>query len=190
MNMAPTFIEELLRDAETKEANEKIVVDKLRADQLLSAIATLESQMTEVNELVQKEIALLEEYRSKELSRVDKKLSWLTFQLEQFMRSSSEKTVRLPHGIIKLRKGRSRVVIADMPKFLERAGLRGLLKQVPESFVPDMQAISDYHKKTGGALPDGCQLIPGETKFSYTTTEEGNDGTEPDGDETEAGTAA
>ena len=37
--------------------------------------------------------ALLEEYRSKELSRVDKKLSWLTFQLEQFMRSTSEKTI-------------------------------------------------------------------------------------------------
>ena len=28
MNMPPTFIEELLRDAETKEANEKIEVDK------------------------------------------------------------------------------------------------------------------------------------------------------------------
>ena len=182
--MAPTFIEELLRDAETKEANEKIEIDKLRADQLLTAIGLLEHEMTEANELVEKEIALLEEYRSKELSRVDKKLSWLTFQLEQFMRSSSEKTIRLPHGVLKLRKGRHRIVIADMDKFLERAGKRGLLKQVPESFVPDMQAISEYHKKTK-ALPDGCQLIPGDTRFSYSTTmEDKNDGT-TDSDEAE-----
>ncbi len=178
--MPPTFLEELLRDAETKEANEKIVVDRLRADQLLAAIATLEAQMTEVNELVEKEISLLEEYRSKELSRVDKQLSWLTFQLEQYMRSTAEKTIRLPHGVVKLRKCRDRIVIAEMDKFLERAGVRGLLKQVPESFVPDMQAISEYHKKTK-AVPDGCQLIPGDSKFSYsTTTEEENDGTEPD----------
>ena len=188
--MPPTFIEELLRDAETKEANEKIEVDRLRADQLLTAIATLEVQMTDVNELVEREKSLLEEYRSKELSRVDKKLSWLTFQLEQFMRSTSEKTIRLPHGTLKLRKGRDRLVISDMAKFLERAGIRGLLKQVPESFVPDMQAISDYHKKTGGALPDGCQLIPGETKFSYTTIDGENDGTETDRDTAEAGAAA
>ena len=77
-----------------------------------------------------------------------------------------------------------------MDKFLERAGIRGLLKQVPESFVPDMQAISDYHKKTGGALPDGCQLIPGETKFSYTTIDGENDGTETDRDTAETGAAA
>ena len=188
--MAPHFIEELLLAAEQKETTERIELDKLRADQILTAIGLLENEMTEVNELVEKEIALLEEYRSEELSRVDKKLSWLTFQLEQFMRSSSEKTIRLPHGVLKLRKGRHRIVIADMDKFLERAGRRGLLKEVPESFVPDMQAISDYHKKTGGALPDGCQLIPGETKFSYTTIDGENDGTETDRDETETGVAA
>ena len=178
--MAPHFIEELLLAAEQKETTERIELDKLRADQLLTAIGLLEHEMTEVNELVEKEIALLEEYRSKELSRVDKKLSWLTFQLEQFMRSTGEKTIRLPHGTLKLRKGRDRIVIAEMEKFLERAGKRGLLKQVPESFIPDMQAISEYHKKTK-ALPDGCQLIPGNTNFSYSTTMEDKvDGTDSD----------
>ena len=178
--MAPHFIEELLLAAEQKDTTERIELDKLRADQLLTAIGLLEHEMTEVNELVEKEISLLEEYRSKELSRVDKQLSWLTFQLEQYMRSTAEKTIRLPHGVVKLRKCRDRIVIAEMDKFLERAGMRGLLKQVPESFVPDMQAISEYHKKTK-AVPDGCQLIPGDSKFSYsTTTEEENDGTEPD----------
>ena len=182
--MAPHFIEELLLEAERRTEQERIEVDRLRADQMLAGIAEIERQMADVIALVTAEAQLLEQYRISELSRLEKKLSWLTFNLDGFMRSTGEKTLRLPHGLLRLRKGRDRIVVSDMKAFLAIAGQRGLLKQVPELFLPDMKAVADYHKRTGGALPDGCELVKGDTKFSYSTNGE-DDGTETDGNETE-----
>ena len=191
LTMSAHFMEELLREAEEREAKERVDVDRLRADQMLAAIAELERQMNDVLELVNAEVALLEEYRTKELSRLDKKLSWLAFNLEGFMRSTTEKTLRLPHGVLKLRKTRDRIVVASMEKFLKHPGYQTMMRRIPESFEPDMEAIWTYHSRTGGSVPDGCQFIPAEVKFSYTTTEATN-GT--DTDETErqaqAGTSA
>ena len=189
--MAPHFIEELLLQAEQRAEKEKIEVDKLRADQMLSAIGTLEKQMNDVVELVNAEVALLENYRVQELSRLEKKLSWLAFNLDSYARSTGEKTVRLPHGILKLRKGRDRIVITSMEEFLKNPGNSNLLKQIPESFQPDMDAIGNYFKRTGGKVPDGCEFIPGEVTFTYTTTEQSNGtDTEQDKRQTETGAAA
>jgi len=54
---------------------------------MLSAIAVLEGQMNEVQDLCDREVKLIEEYRARELARLDKKRSWLLFNLEGFTRS-------------------------------------------------------------------------------------------------------
>jgi hypothetical protein len=168
------FIEELLREAETAEAKQRLEVDRLRADQLLAAIAVLEKEMAEANELVDKEIRLLEEYRSNQLARIAKKLSWLVFNLEGFMRSTGEKTIRLPHGLLTIRKGRPRAAIVALEKFLEVGPRLGLVRTVPEQFTPDIQAILNYIK-TSGEIPPGIEFLPADTKFSYATTTNGGD---------------
>jgi len=162
------FIQELLDQSEQAEAQQRIEMDKLRADQLLAAVGVLEEQMAEVNKLADDEASLIEEYRSNELARLDKKRSWILFNLEGFMRSSGEKTIRLPHGILKLRKGRDRVAVAAMEEFLKSGGKLGLLRTIPESFSPDLQAIVDHIKRTG-EVPQGVEFIPAEIRFSYTT---------------------
>jgi len=65
------FIAELLAESDEVDQKQRTEVDRLRADQLLTAIAVLEAQMNDVNELVDKETHLLEEYRSNELARLD-----------------------------------------------------------------------------------------------------------------------
>jgi hypothetical protein len=130
--------------------------------------------MEEVNELVEREIRLLEEYRSNELARLDKKRSWLVFNLEAFARSTGEKTLRLPHGVLKLRKGRDRVAVVAMEEFLKIAAKLKLLRTVPESYSPDLQVIVDHIKRTGD-VPQGVEFIPAEIKFSYTTNGGGNE---------------
>lgn len=167
------FIDEILHEAEVREANERIEMDRMRADTMLKAVAVLDTQMAEANELCDKEIARIEAYRQSELSRLDKKRSWLTFNLESYIRQTGEKTIRLPNGIIKLRKGRDRIAVVSMDEFLKIAGKLRLLKTVPESFQPDNQKILDYLKRTG-EVPAGVEFIPAETKFSYSTTEEAN----------------
>jgi hypothetical protein len=168
------FIEELLAESAIADANKRIEVNKLRADQLLMAVSTLDTQMAEVNELADDEIQLIEAYRSKELARLDKKRSWLLWNLEQFMRSTSEKTIRLPHGTLKIRKGRDRVAIVAMEKFLAVANKLKLLRKVPEEYNPDNAAILAHVKNTG-EIPPGVEFIPAGSKFSYSTNGESDD---------------
>jgi hypothetical protein len=177
------FIEELLRESEARQEQETVEMNKLMADRMLSAVAVLGSQMEEVNQLVEKEIQLLEGYRSSELSRLDKKRSWLVFNLDGFMRSTGEKTLRLPHGSLKLRKGRDRVAVVALEKFLEIAPKLGLVRTVPEQLTPDIQAILQRIKTTGD-IPNGVQYIPADVRFSYTTNG-GKDDTERERNETE-----
>jgi hypothetical protein len=178
------FIAELLRESDEADQKRRIEVDRLRADQLLSAIAILESQMNDVNELVDKEMRLLEEYRSSELARLDKKRSWLVFNLEAYARSTGEKTMRLPHGILKLRKGRDKVAVVAMEEFLTKAQSFGFLRAIPESYSPDTQAVLAHIKRTG-EVPPGVEFIPAETRFSYTIGDSKNGERERNGDEAE-----
>jgi len=173
------FIEQLLKEAGEKKEKERVEMNKLYADDMLQAVATLDTEMAGVNELCEREIARIESFRQSELSRLDKKRSWLIFNLDAFARESGEKTIRLPHGILKLRKGRDKIVIAEMEEFLKVAPGLQLLKQIPESFEPDVKALMMYRMRNGGRLPSGCEFIPAETRFSYTTTqEEESDGTD------------
>jgi hypothetical protein len=117
---------------------------------------------------------------------LDKKRAWLLFNLEAFARSSGEKTLRLPHGVLKMRKGRDKVAVVEMEAFLKVAGKMGLVKSIPECITPDNQAILNRIKTTG-EIPAGVEYFPGETKFTYTTIGESKNGerNEWDGDKTE-----
>ena len=171
------FIEELLLQAEQADQEKKIEMDRLRADQILAAIGKLEEGMAEVNDLCDKEIKLIEEYRANEFVRLDKKRSWLTFNLEGFMRATGEKTLRLPHGTLKLRRGKDRIAVIAMEQFLKVGQKLGLLKKVPESFSPDLQAILNHVHSTG-EVPPGIEVIPAEVKFTYRTNGGNGDDTE------------
>ena len=168
------FLDELLLEAETAEEKQRIELDRLRADQLLSAIAVLEAQINDANKLVDDEIKLVEEYRTMELARLNKKISWLAWNEEQFIRSTGEKTIRLPHGMIKLRMSRERVEISDLQRFLNVKSNQRFLKIIPESYQPELQAVHSHIKATG-ELPVGVNLIPGEVKFSYSTNKRSHD---------------
>jgi len=175
------FLDELLAEVEEKQLQQKIELDQLKADQLLMAVAKLESQMDEVNKLADDEIALIEAYRKSEIERLDKKRSWLLFNLEGFWRQQSEqtgeKTLRLPHGSLALRKGRDKIEIENMAVFLKIAPRNGWLRTTPEKHEPDMTAIN-LHLKTTGEIPLGTKLIPGGINFSYQITKGNGNGTE------------
>jgi hypothetical protein len=125
------FMDELLAEVEEKEEKRKLELDRLRADQLLTAIGTLEQRADDINELADSEIKLIEEYRSVELTKVQKKISWLSWNLHQFINSSGEKTIRLPHGVLKLRLGRDKVTITELQQFLDVPSNQIFLKIFP-----------------------------------------------------------
>ena len=166
MGPTPDFIEEILREAEIAEAERKLELDRIRADHLLMAVSQLEERMQQVNETAEGEIFTIEQWRGNELPRLDRQRSWLVWNLTQFIRQTGEKTIRLPHGELKLRKGRDRAAIVDEEKFLPIGQKLGLTKTVPESVIPDLRAILDWIRRTG-EIPSGVEFIPAETKFHY-----------------------
>jgi phage host-nuclease inhibitor protein Gam len=172
-----TFIDELLQEAEVKEKQQIEEMNKLRADQILSALAVLEQQAEDVNKLADEETSIIEEYRQSELQKIEKKASWLAWQLEQFIKSTNEKTMNLPHGTLKLRLGRDKVEITDIDAFLPFAQKKGLLRPVPESYEPDLSKIHEYIK-ISKVVPAGVIVIPAQNKFSYTTKKGNNNGKE------------
>jgi phage host-nuclease inhibitor protein Gam len=181
-----TFIDKLIEEAEVADIEHKLEMDKLRADQLLMAISVLEEKLDEVSDLADKEIALIKEFQTCESEKLNKKISWLKWNLEQYIRSTDDKTINLPHGQLKIRLGRDKIEVADMDKFLKTAAERGFLRTIPESYQPDLQAILEHLRRTG-EIPPGVELIPAQTKFSY-TTKKGK--TNEQRKQTEAGTPA
>jgi hypothetical protein len=180
-----TFIDELLAESEVREKEVRIQMNKLKADQILAALAVLEQKAEEVNKLADDEIGIIEEYRQVELQKIEKKASWFAYQLEQFIRSTDEKTINLPHGAIKLRLGRDKIEIVNLDEFIPFAQRKNLLKQVPESFEPDLTKLKEYLQRNKFA-PPGVVLTPAQTKFSYTTKGKDNGETE----QSEIGTQA
>ena len=176
------FLDELLAELEVKEQQRKLELDLLKADQLLMAVSKLELQMNEVNKLADDEIALIENYRKNELERIEKKRSWLLFNLEGFTRQQCEangsKSIRLPHGSLALRKGRDKVEVDNMDLFMKVAARYGLLRITPEKKDPDLTAISAWIKLHGGEIPIGVKFIPATINFHYSLNGDNHNGNE------------
>jgi hypothetical protein len=178
-----TFMDDLLAEVEEKEQRVKLELDRLKADQLLMAVAKFDSQIEDVNKLCDDEIKLIENYRQTEVERINKKRSWLLLNVEgwarQQLEQSGDKTIRLPHATLALRKGRDKVEIQDMETFLKVATRYGLLKTTPEEHTPNLTEIAAFVKRTG-RIPIGTKLIPGTINFSYTLNTKGepSNGTE------------
>ncbi len=153
--------------------------DALKADLALKDIARLTEELEQANRVADEETAFIEEYRRREVERIQKQIDWQARNLEAYARSTDSKTVRLPHGILKLRQGRDKVEIEDKEEFL-RSSNEDLVRTVPESKQPDLARVLGHIRGTG-EIPPGIRFIPAQVNFSYKLTKKGE--IDEDGDE-------
>jgi hypothetical protein len=171
------FMEELLQDAEAAGERRRLELNLLRADETLGAITILESELEKINSMCDQELALIEQYRERQTVKLSKRISWLTWNLELFIRSSNQKTVDLPRGELKLRMGKPKVEVIDVAAFMKIAAKNGLLREKPAETVPDLNSIHNY-VRVHQTPPPGCALTPATVNFSYKTKGTGNDNRE------------
>jgi phage host-nuclease inhibitor protein Gam len=183
---SPDWLQELLDAEEAKEKDRFIEMNKMKADHALAAISILESQIADVNELAEKEINLIQQWNLSELEKLQKKIDWLVWNLENYMKGTGEKTISLPHGKIQFRMGRDRYEVVDLPRFLPIAQKLGLVRVTPAKTEPDLLAIASYTKLNGGRPPIGVMVTPAVQKFIYKT--KGTNDVNDEWNETEAGT--
>lgn len=187
----PPWLQELLDESEVQEQQQQIEFNKIKADQALAALAIIEDQINEIDSIASQEIKLIEEWNMSQITKLNKKISWLTFNLELFIKKLNESTVTLPHGVIKVRKGRDKVEVIDEQKFLPIGTRLGLVRTIAAKVEPDLQAIAAFIKTNGGKPPTGVMITMGQDKFSYKTTKGTSDvNNERNGEQAEAGASA
>jgi len=165
----PSWLQELVDQTEERDQHHLLEMNKLRADQALAAIAVIEEQIAETEQIAQQEIDLITRWREAETAKQQKKINWLSFNLEKFIRGTGDSTINLAHGSIKVRKSRDKIEIVDLKKFNEIGQRHGLLRHINASDEPDMNAIRAFIKVNGGKPPLGVILTPGQPSFSYST---------------------
>jgi len=173
MAKEPEWLTELLELAERNEVKQRIEMSKIRADQALTVIASIEEKAAEIEKIAEEEIKLITSWKESELVKLQKKESWLSFQLEQFLRTTGENTLNLAHGIIKVRKSRDKVTVVDEEKFLPVGQRLGLVRRIDAKDEPDLNAIRAYLKLHGNRPPSGVTVTPGQPTFSYSTLKKG-----------------
>ena len=173
MSKEPEWLTELLEQAAEKEERARIEMSKVRADQALAVIASIEQKVSEIEEIAQEEIKLITAWKETELMKLQRQESWLSFQLEQFLNKTGESTLNLAHGVIKVRKSRDKVTVIDEEKFLPVGKKLGLVRRIEAKEEPDLNAIRAYLKLHGNRPPSFVIVTPGQPTFSYSTLKKG-----------------
>ncbi|MFA5833952.1 MAG: host-nuclease inhibitor Gam family protein [Bacteroidota bacterium] len=166
---SPDWLQELLDAEEEKEKHQLIEMSKIKADQALAAISVIEAKINEVNDIAEKEISLIQNWNMSEVAKLQKKIDWLVWNMQNWMQSTGEKTISLPHGKIAFRMGRDRYEVVDLPRFLPIGQKLGLVRVTPAKTEPDLIAIANYTKLNGGKPPVGIMRTPAQSHFSYKT---------------------
>ena len=187
MSKEPEWLTELLELAAQKEERARIEMSKVRADQALAVIASIEEKASEIEQIAEEEIKLITNWKESELVKLRKKESWLSFQLEQFLYTTGESTLNLAHGVIKVRKSRDKVTVVDEEKFLPVGQKLGLVRRIDAKDEPDLNAIRAYLKLHGNRPPSGVIVTPGQPTFSYSTLKKGTVDEQIEQSETENG---
>jgi hypothetical protein len=164
-----TFLDELLEEAESKEAYQT----EAYYDLILLQIKNLQGQIANNFSEAEKEINLINNWTLTRNSVLNERTQVLERRLEQFIRERQLKTLELPNGILKLHKKPDRIEIEDMELFLKNAPGE-VLTIIPEQVKPDLSKIKSFIKRR--PVPTGVKIIEGKEEFSYKLRKEVEDG--------------
>ena len=166
-----SFEESVASDGEvSEEVEEKIqeVSSQLAADAVLWQITELEAAIEQVEDIAHQETSVIEIWKTAETGILQRRIGLMSAALEPFMRAQNRKTVRLPHGELRLRALQDKIEVdRDAFDFTRE----DLVRIIPEQREPDLKAIRANLKSTG-EIPDGVEITPQAPKFSYKTLRE------------------
>ena len=177
-----SFIDQIVKEAEEKE--QKLNCEM--ADLMLLEIRNIQEEIQSTFEQAERERTIIKNWAITKNSKLASRIEWLEKRLEAFLKEEKVKTLELAFGTIRFRKQPDKIEIIDDEVFLNNA-TSSVLTIVPETAKADLNKIKAFIKRSG-RVPKGCELIPGEIKFSYSINnhkEEIKNGTKETGIETE-----
>ena len=139
------------------------ITDFFKADVAVMKLIYLQDRMDEINDLYHKELDHLNLWKEQRTAILQRQYNFFSRSLENWLAVSNRKSANLPHGKLIFRKQPPHVDILDEDTVL-KTGLFVRIKR-----LPDMAAILKHYKATG-EIPDGCDIIETEPKFSIKLT--------------------
>ena len=155
-----TFIDDLLAEAELKEADEALA----HYDLVVREVARLEGEIAAVTSNTDREVQIIKSWALDRNVKFFDRIEFLQLKLESFIRAQNKKTIELPHGTLKLRAKQDKVEITDLELFMKSA-TKDLIIIKPEEIKPSLTSIKKWYKMTS-KLPDGVAVIEGKTEFT------------------------
>ena len=155
------FIEQILKEAEAKEAQQRMAY----YDLILIEMGKLQSQIEKKFHQADIEAEIIKNWAIQSNSKIQDKLQFLEKKLESFLRQECMKTLDLPNGILKLHKKPDKVEVTDMNEFLASATSE-MLNVIPEQIKPDLNKIKSFIKLSR-KIPAGVTLVEGIETFTY-----------------------
>ena len=175
-----TFLDELLEEAESKEAYQT----EAYYDLILLQINNLQGQIANNFSEAEKEIQHINNWVLHRNMVLDERCKMLERKLEAFIRERQVKTIELPNGTLKMHKKPNKIEIEDIELFLKHAQPE-VLTIIPEQVKPDLSKLKAFIKTR--PVPEGVKVIEGREEFSYKLRKEVDDGREEEvGPETES----
>jgi len=168
------LLEDFLNGLELNEGSIKSfeeVEPEIKLDKYLWVIRQKENELQRCKALAEQSINRSQNWFDKKENTINSAIEFLSGQMRNYLKQNKLKSLSLPNGNIGFRKQSDVVIIQSEEIFLANAKPE-LLRHTEESYEPDLKAIKDYIKKSGGDLPKGIDLKPQEAKFYYKLSDE------------------
>jgi len=144
---------------------------EIKLDKYLWVIRQKEIELHKCKALADESINRSQNWFDKKENTINSAIEFLSGQMRNYLKQNKLKSLSLPNGNIGFRKQSDVVIIQSEEIFLANAKPE-LLRHTEESYEPDLKAIKDYIKKSGGDMPMGVDLKPQESKFYYKLSDE------------------
>ena len=139
------------------------------ADKRLRSLRYWQRKLDDVNAFAAEESYRIDAWQERQAQIIQKRIDWNKDALQFYMQGTGEKTVDLPNGTLKMRKGRERVEVVLEETFIDwadKTGMHDTLVRFQRS--PDKKAIGQYIRDTGEE-PPGVELRRADDSFSVET---------------------
>ena len=159
------YLDQLFSEEEQEDLQKEEVTPEIRFTRFLWKIKFIEKELDKHQKVAEKTIKEVSDWFSKKKSQLEGQIRFLCDQMQNYLSIQDLKSLSLPSGKISLRAQKDKVEIIDYDLFYSKA-LPELLRQIPESFEPDLKKIKE-HIKTTSEIPEGIDITPQEPKFYY-----------------------
>jgi len=140
-------------------------ISQARADFHLSQVAEIDHLIQQNLDSAVEQQKQIDDWLQSETDKLERKKSYYTQSLENWMRLSDFSTKKLVHGQVKLRKQQPELEITDEAALLVA---NQFVRLIPEKKTIDKSALRKHVVSTGEEVP-GVVVHLRDAKFTYTT---------------------